>query len=86
MKTGFYNQMLNEVADLGFDELCELEDRIKAAIANIEQEKMIALKEKAMKALEEYFANGGILGYEDYTSFSMLDPNRNNDCYCIHVK
>lgn len=82
-----YNTLEKNVYSFSIDELGEMQDLIKGALANLQMEKMVDLQEKAINAIKDYLKEGGELGYED-CAFLEIDesPEYDDDYYCIHFR
>lgn len=82
-----YNTLEKNVYSFSIDELGEMQDLIKGALANLQMEKMVDLQEKAINAIKDYLKEGGELGYED-CAFLEIDesPEYDDDYHCIHFR
>lgn len=68
------------------EQLKRFRDEINCAIDNLQMEKMIDLREKAINALKDYYEAGGSLCSSLENFYIDESQEYNNDFYHIHLK
>ena len=82
-----YSSMIDGVYSLTTDQLLELQDLIHGTIEARENEKMLDLKEKAMKAMKDYYnAGGGFYDDDNGGLVFMVENAFDDDYYHIHLR
>ena len=81
-----YNSMVDKVYSLSLDQLTDLQDLVNGAINNLQMEKMIDLKEKAINALKDYYEAGGSLRSSLENLYIDESKEYDDDFYHIHVE
>lgn len=84
-----YDAITDEICSLTTDQLLELQDLIHDTIEANEKEKLFNLREKAIKAMKDYYdAGGGFYDDDNGGLIFMVDsgPTFDNDYYHIHFR
>lgn len=82
-----YSSMIDGVYSLTTDQLEELQDIIHCTIEARKNEEMLDLKEKAMKAMKDFYNAGGGFYDDDNGCLVFMVENAFDDDYChIHLR
>lgn len=79
-----YNSMTEKINSLSRDQLLELEYLIHVAIDDFEKKELINLKNKAIKALKDYYDAGGSI-CSSLENFYIDEDDYDDDFYHIHL-
>ena len=83
-----YDAITEEIYSLTTDQLLELQDIIRCTVDTREKEEMLDLKEKAIKAMKDYYnAGGGFCDDNNDPIFIADDVHTfDDDYYHIHFR
>lgn len=84
-----YDAITEEIFSFTTDQLLELQDLIHDTIEANEKEKLFNLRERAIKAMKEYYdAGGGFYDDDNGGLIFMVDsgPTFDDDYYHIHFR
>lgn len=84
-----YDAITEEICSFTTDQLLELQDLIHDTIEANEKEKLFNLRERAIKAMKEYYdAGGGFYDDDNGNLIFMVEsgPTFDDDYYHIHFR
>lgn len=84
MAKDLYDSMTEKINSLSRDQLLELEYLIHGAIDDLEKKELINLKNKAIKALKDYYDAGGSI-CSQLENFYIDEDDFDDDFYHIHL-
>lgn len=80
-----YDCVVDGVYSFTMDQLIDLQDLIRGTIEAREKEELFNLREKAIKAMKDYYDAGGGF-YDDDNGGLIFMADNNDDYYHIHLR